>query len=897
MFRKRRISIVESYVKIVGYLGSNKSNERLSALKLLVQEILHSKSIKMPLNTARVQMILMKEAIKHRDNKRLQLERLRDFSISSFGQPRVIRRYLKEFNSIEVPETGQPLKCLNMGWDFHVHDNFSYGRKTPTQLIIDAFIKGISRITIVYNTLDHIEIITEAIEAGHIMGIDVTIGLEFSVGETQSKFHYIFTLPFFQNPRQCIDYLCEHKDTFDNFLKGIHRNQEYRIEALENIIQEFNTTQLPKINEGYDEDSIYYLPKLKFSDLDALIPSRHATRIHLGELLYSKYRPILFNRVLYLKSQQKMSDFQNKSDWLSEWECRIIQKRYEETRQEYQELHPENLLSKYFPQYAAFEPPTVFKTLSDAFGLSGQNLHSGTPAEGKAFPYRDNIKAIHSLEHGIENAIRNIIDNYKFIGHAEIYNMYDTISVEHHDLELFARFIHLLNSGQPAEVQSFLRDYRIEVSNNRLATCVTYCGQHPILPSCGSDSTGRTSFIPGMGFIYFKNIPEWQRADYLKNHYTLPGFASRIIDLYRKKPGQTKGDETEGFSRDYEIINMGKSRTLPLNPVGDEQTIAPIPFRHIWRYIHPVLKVFIYIAIGFIPAYLTIGLKFTLVWMGITAIRNIITDVVSGRGYRPKEWHVKNIDFLYLSHSLFWTGFSVPLLQFVKSEFDLLYALPREGIFYEFLKFFVICTVNGSYLMTHNIIRGFDRATYRANLFRAFIAWPFATLFSFAGNFFLIPSIVQAKFWSDFVAGIIEGTSKFKRHIGLGERDLNEILPQIKCKSPELQYIAILDLLYWFHHHPRTRNSLKYILFRVSNPGQKLLKWIIHGKKRELSGGDPSNYGCLKNWFAETNHFYQLIDFIISNYKPQYAIILTDLVSDTYNDFYKWLLRCQRSKP
>ena len=50
-----------------------------------------------------------------------------------------------------------------MGWDFHVHDNTSYGRKTPIQLIIDAFIKGISEITVVYTNLEHEEAIKRTI--------------------------------------------------------------------------------------------------------------------------------------------------------------------------------------------------------------------------------------------------------------------------------------------------------------------------------------------------------------------------------------------------------------------------------------------------------------------------------------------------------------------------------------------------------------------------------------------------------------------------------------------------------------------------------------------------------------------------------------------------------------
>ncbi|HUX21741.1 MAG TPA: hypothetical protein VMW69_10920, partial [Spirochaetia bacterium] len=112
-FKRRRISIVESYVSILHYLESEQHHQRIHALRLLEEQTLHSKNLAMPLNTARVQLALMKEAVKNRDNKRRQLELLQDFSISSYGQPSVIRKYLDELNIVELPETGKRLAEMN----------------------------------------------------------------------------------------------------------------------------------------------------------------------------------------------------------------------------------------------------------------------------------------------------------------------------------------------------------------------------------------------------------------------------------------------------------------------------------------------------------------------------------------------------------------------------------------------------------------------------------------------------------------------------------------------------------------------------------------------------------------------------------------------------------------
>ena len=98
-------------------------------------------------------------------------------------------------------------------------------------------------------------------------------------------------------------------------------------------------------------------------------------------------------------------------------------------------------------------------------------------------------------------------------------------------------------------------------------------------------------------------------------------------------------------------------------------------------------------------------------------------------------------------------------------------------LFYELSKFFFINIANGTYLATHNYFRGFDKQTVRGNFFRSMLAWPLSAGFSPIGNLLMIPSIVQAKFWSDFVASIIEGSAKYKFIIKVREKIMHKLLP------------------------------------------------------------------------------------------------------------------------
>lgn len=862
-FRKRRITIVEAYLKIIYYLESNQYNERLEALELLVEQILSSRALEMPLNTARVQLALMKEAVQNKDNKRIQLERLQDFSICSYGQPRLIRKYLNELNIIEIPETGKPLKDLDMGWDSHVHDNSSCGRKNPTQLVIDAFIKGISQLTVVYNSLSHTEIMFEAIEAGRIMGIDVNIGLEFSVGARGKRYYYIYQLPHFATKKLFKEFINTHKEDLEIFIKGLIENQKNRTKSIHNLIKNFNTSYLSTINQDFPDEPIYNLEKLSSRDINQVIPIKHATHIHLGELLFNKFKPVLFKRVLYLKSQAKLGRSRFKAGLIPHWEYRDIEKKYRETRKQYEELDPEQLRQEYFSNPELQEYDSVFKDLSTIFNaIEDENL------------INQHIKIIHPLIHGFKEAVHTILDNRRYIRFVEIYNMHDCIDSAPNELQLFTRFIDLLNTGNTHRLRSFLEEHGLAIDPQKLREAAADSRRLKLIPTCGSDSTGRTCYIPGMGFIYRKALQKKQYAGtYIKKHYTLPHFVSQMIVEHGESGA------TIPFDPGNDIINMGKSTQTHPNEIGDEHFLQPVPLRCVWRYLNPMVKNIFYILIGLIPAYLQLNWHFALLWFSITAVRHVITDIISIRGLSPREWHLRSIYFDNIAHSLFWTGFSVPLLALVKAQFDILYPLAETGFMFEFTKFFFICIVNGAYISAHNMLRGFDKITVHINFFRSLLAWPFAALFSPLGNILAIPSIVQAKIWSDIVGGLIEGAGKFKLNLNIGKRDLLGLLPNIQHHHTKKKYTALLDLLYFFQANPRTKNSLKAILF---NPRAN--------KQNKLS--QPTTvYFELYNWFTDTANFSKLIDFILANYQSEQAIFLVDLVTNKYPDFQKWLLK------
>ena len=315
--------------------------------------------------------------------------------------------------------------------------------------------------------------------------------------------------------------------------------------------------------------------------------------------------------------------------------------------------------------------------------------------------------------------------------------------------------------------------------------------------------------------------------------------------------------------------------------------MAPIPLSRALRYLNPVLRNLFLVGVGFLITVVTIGWPYALVWFGITGIRHIIVDLVARRGSRVRDWSLREIDFRNIASSLFWTGVSVPVLAFVKAEFDFVWPFATTGHFYQFSRFFCISFINGLYLVMHNVVRGFEKGVIRANFFRNILSWPFASLFAPLGDLLFIPVIVQSKLWSDVVGGLIEGSGKFIRSVGLTRRDLSEIIP-LTCEQEEsVRYPAILDLLYIFGRETRSRNSMCEIFFGKRNFLERIGDALRGRTARPLRRDDE--YRTLAAWFDHMGNYHKLADFVIERYTQEWTIMLIDLLEDQYLYFREWL--------
>ncbi|MCE1206791.1 MAG: hypothetical protein LWX00_05240 [Spirochaetia bacterium] len=828
-FKKRRVSIAESYLMVVSNLDSKYAEKRLDALRVLADVAFHSKNLDYPLNTARVQMALIKGVVKNRNNKRRQLELLHDFTISSRGQHQVLARLCDELNIIELPEQGLRLEDFGYGWDSHVHDTATTGRKNATQLIIDAFIKGISELTCAYGSADDIATMEEVLEAGSILGIRIHLGIEFSMEVMGKRGHFMALLPdSIKTPADVRAFFAANEATLKEFFDGLATNQLNRMASVRQLFREFNQTYLVELNEGFSDSPLFKVPELTLESLQEFIPTVSIHRLHIAEYPYNMYKPILQNRLLHLKvlrAGMRQGQDRKKPD---SPEFRKIDKLYSALKKEVKNLTPDILMERYFSGPRIIDYTSVFKDIEK---LKSQLAQAGC-----------RLKILHPLEFGLDDA-EKILTRYRgIIDEVELFSTQDCIGRKPEEIEALAIMINRLNAQDGP----------------------------PLVPVCGSDSTGRNPHVPGMGFIFEDKIIGVRKKRYVKRHMALPPMVSAMVNAKGRPVSE------EDILQAPVIISMGKIST---GKERESQNEVITPWRA-FRYLNPMVKNIILVSIGFLVADSFIGWGYALLWLAITGFRNSIADLISTRGTKLNEWKIKSINFDNVVQSLFWTGFSVPILGFVKSSFDSIWPGVHDGLAFNLVKFFFISFANGLYLATHNTLRGFDRKVVRLNFFRSVLAWPFATIFAPVGNLIGIPSIVQTKIWSDFIAGFIEGGNKYLKVLRLRRQNLEEIIPLISDADESTRYAAMLDLLYLFREEPRTKSSLRAIFDPAYKP-LIVLKGYVKPK--------PQGYEAFKRAIFAPDLAEKLSLFILSQHEAERAEDLANLAADTLPALRAWL--------
>ena len=912
--------IAHAMANLLHSLETGKASDRLSALHALHDEVLNITHSSLRRNTARVLLQIMKELVRIQGEDCRRLELAHDFRMAVSGRPLLIREELRRYHLLEMPE-----EWNQIAFDDHVHDANTKGRKTPTHLIMDAWIKGIRRLTVIYYNYVPPEAASELLEAGDIMGITIRIGISVGAQFRGRNIRLIWVPRGFCDAKDFLSFLSE--PAVRAFMEEERQVSEYQTHYVISVLQEFNGKHRLAVNEAFD----IQLPVLTPADFLAFVGGGQASILHLSEFIHTHLLPLMEARLLDLRMHYTAA---------SEEERERIKTLVARMR----ELDSEAIVENYLR-------PAHNPTLPNPNVPPEGN---GSPLLLKLSPYEliirlDKLRAGYRICLNLsdlrsEDVLELLYDCKGMITHLEIFNLKDHVDGKTTHYGEISELQTAINEGNVITLKRLIRNIRQRIEDSKQPDCAERIAKltevlrnipalqaHyravPLGSYIGSDSAGRSLHRYGMGLILRETLTrQAQKAirhtlgpsvfilpirmtAYLRTTF-LPSVASGAMKKWLRRlvhflPGSRHIGER--LRHDWEIQDNATRMETPGNliPLGglhqeggnefylEEKGICAEP-EGSWRYLNSGVKSAIKVIIGFIPAFLTFALTKdwwflaycgAFIWFGITGLRNILQSVLGGGGFRRSpllRWN-DYVSWERLADSLLFTGFSVPLLDYIVKTVLLDRMFGVTTATNPTLLYTIMALANGLYLSSHNAFRGLPKGAIVGNFFRTVISIPLAVAFNaFIGGILSESDIhevddilekwaaIISKAASDCVAGIIEGLADRYDNIRLRERDYTAKLGQLfdtyarlEVLFPETDVLSMLespkkfiqtlgaetqdleraiiinalDFLYFWMYQPRARSVLTARIGAMSEEERQIFvrSQCILQRQREIS--------------------------------------------------------------
>ena len=823
----RELRVAYAVVNLLTSLEDGQLSDRLRALQSLRDEVLYTGVDSFRRNTGRVLIQIMKDLVRAHGHTRRQLMLAHDFLRASTGNPRIIRGFLRRYHLLEMPEDWSQLS-----FDDHVHDAHTKGRKTSTHLIMDAWIKGIRSLTVIYYNYVEATAARELLQAAAIMDMNVRIGVEFTAGFRGKLVQFIWVPTGFAGPEAFLEFLQSQE-----VAKLMHEGQAvsyYREGIVHDLLSNFSEQHRLTINERFKIN----LAPLNRAEFDVFVGPGQASRLHLAEFIHRDLVRAFDERLTGLRDEFMVADAEG---------CANISGLVAEMNA----LDPETILERWLlpeanPGIADPDRPVLDEA---APALLKHSLHTLVDLVAGL---RANYQCILTLaDLNVDDLLEILYDCEGRITHLEMFNLKEYMRGSSPYLREVCALRQAINEGSVIALKRIIRgilslmraspkaDAGRDAKFTRILKDIprlqSFYSVSPLKASLGSDSTGRSHRLQGMGLVYWESLPlrarreavnpaarhgvipihttVCPRVDYVPRKSVKPAVEETVLSgwtqsllgmkFFRKRSWVAQYDAVFDLESGNVIalggIDKGPLDNISLDP---EQHISAQPRLNL-TYLNTRVRNGLKIMTGFIPAMLTflytqdwwfLAWFGAFIWFGITFSRNIVQAVLAGRGVRRTSllrWN-DYINWNRVADSLMYTGLSVPLLDLLVRAIILQDVFKVTVAGNPLLVFSVISAANGFYLAAHNLYRGLPVQAALGNLFRSVLAIPTAVFF----NFLLVhvleglglhayllfaeqSAAIVSKVSSDCVAALIEGLADRGRNVRIRRYDYRLKLNQL----------------------------------------------------------------------------------------------------------------------
>jgi hypothetical protein len=883
-------------------------DDRISALRALRSEVIDTAEGPMPKNTARVLLQTMKELVRAHGNTRRQLELAHDFRAATSGNPRVVRRQLKRYHLLEMPE-----EWNQVAFDDHVHDVNTKGRKSSTHLIMDAWIKGIRELRVIHYNFIEPRFAAELLEAARIMDVDVRIGIEFSARFRDKYIQLIWAPRGFADAQEFLCFLVE--PPMVAIMEAGRQASGYQQEYVIFLLIQFNQVHRLDLNQRLGID----LPAIDLQEFLAYVGIGQKSKLHLAKFVHAKLVKALQERMNALREELSAAAPERQTAiraWvrsLNEMDLESLVDSYLEKARNPGIVYPDRPSdSPDTPELLRLAPHEILSRLAQ--------LRSGRRV------------TLNLTDLTVEDVLELLYDCQGMITRLELFNLKDYTAGKTAHLAGISRLMQAINEGSPIHLKQVIREIihrlkqdpasangalidKLTAILHDIDTLRSYYSGKPLDARIGTDSTGRSPRFHGMGLAIRKTLPRRARKEIRNSRAggtreTIPlhmtacktlTFApakasSRTGRLLQRlaaalpligipgsgwREGWAVQTTATRMANPGNIVTLGGVQKQPENGLLLEpSTAAQASGGFRWRYLNSPLLSTLKVLIGFIPAFLTFSLTKewwflayfgALIWFGITGLRNILQSVLGGGGLKRSpllRWN-DYVSWSRIADSLMFTGFSVPLLDYVVKTLILDRGFGITTSTHTFLLYGFMALANGVYLVSHNLFRGLPKGAAYGNFFRSLISIPVAIginalaadILTYAGvagvdAVLQLWAAIISKAASDLAASFIEGLADRHRNIRARLREyklkfeqLFDIYAQLELLYPEAQareilecspnftrkanaeardleniiMVHALDLLYFWMYLPRAREALRRFVQTLAEDERQIL--------------------------------------------------------------------------
>jgi len=843
----RGMRIAYATLLLLSSLAAGRVEDRLAALRALRDEVIDTTGGPMPRNTARVLLQIMKELVRSTDNPRRQLELAHDFRSVTSGKPRVIRKQLKKYHLLEMPEVWNQIS-----FDDHVHDANTKGRKTPTHLIMDAWIKGIRRLRVIYYNHISPKSAVELMDAATIMGITLRIGIEFSARFRDKYIQLIWVPRGFLDHQSFLCFLTDPETTA--LMEAGKQVSSYQEKHVLSIFEAFNSIHRVSLKERYGIG----LPELSEKELRAYVSPGQLSLLHLSKFIFNHIIPLLPGAMAELRkiyvgttNEGDREAIRKKAEFLNRFCSETILEEF--------------LRSSRNPSIPDTSIPRNDPAVPELLKLSPAEVTSRLSALHAAYRITLNLSKLK-----VEDVLEVLYDCEGKITRLEVFNLKDYAAGITDHIPHIIELQQAINQGNVIALKRIIRQTiedlcnqspppldridRLKVILHDIVSMKAFYSGNSIKSRIGSDSTGASQRSHGMGLVVDETLPWHARRQILRYHdnrlrlpislsvapridYTIPSshnILTRIASFIRHLPGFGRFGMKKNLKWEVletatiltpkgNIITLGGTLGPNDNGLSLEDEISPTHQKSpCWPYLNNLLKNGLKIFIGFIPAFATFALTKdwwllayggAFIWFGITGLRNILQSVLGGGGLRRSpllRWN-DLISWERITDSLLFTGFSVPLLDYFIKTLILDEGFGINTGTHSFWLYSLMAVANGIYITSHNLFRGLPRGAAFVNFFRSIFSIPLAILINGGIDILLrhfgyvsTAPILQkwaaiiSKLASDVVAGIIEGTADRFQNIERRQRAIRSKFAQILDVYANLEMLLPEIKTLWF---------------------------------------------------------------------------------------------------